>query len=209
MVGPPKAGKSTLVRQLVKSVCQGNHFLGRDIAQGGVLYLTFEEQPAVLKQQFAACGIKSGDPLTIHVGNVFAESKFVYEDIQAAIEEFKPNLVVLDTLFDIVQMESINDYKEVKMALSKMRTIARETGTHILGVHHTNKGGEGNNSIMGSNAIHGALDCLIRFVQERERRYLFTNGKHGRHFLDQEIVFDYKTQTYTIGKKREKGGDKL
>ncbi len=209
MVGPPKAGKSTLVRQLVRSVCQGDHFLGRDIAQGGVLYLTFEEQPSVLKQQFAACGIKVGDPLTIHVGNVFADQNLVFEDIRAAIDEFQPSLVVLDTLFDIVQVESVNDYKETKMALAKMRTIARETGTHILGVHHTNKGGEGNNSIMGSNGIHGALDCLIRFVQERERRYLFSNGKHGRHYNDQEIIFDYKTQTYAIGKKREKGGDKL
>lgn len=209
MVGPPKAGKSTLVRQLVKSVCQGDHFLGRDITQGGVLYLTFEEQPEVLKQQFTACGIKPGDPLTLHVGNVFAEQSIVFDHIQAAIEEFKPKLVVLDTLFDIVQLESINDYKEVKYALAKMRTIGRETGAHILGVHHTNKAGEGNNSIMGSNAIHGALDTLIRFVQERERRYLFSNGKHGRHFLDQEIVFDYKTQTYTIGRKRDKSGDKL
>lgn len=209
MVGPPKAGKSTIVRQLVKSVCYGDHFLGRDVTQGRVLYLTFEEQPQVLKEQFAAVGMTGSENLMIHVGNVFAEQKYVYEDIEAAINEYEPALVILDTLFDIVQLESINDYKEVKMALAKMRTIARTTGAHILGVHHTNKGGEGNNSIMGSNAIHGAIDALIRFVQEGERRYLFTNGKHGTHFVDQELIFDYKTQTYALGSRRKRGGDKL
>lgn len=209
MVGPPKAGKSTIVRQLVKSVCHGDHFLGRNVTQGRVLYLTFEEQPAVLKKQFEAVGMTGTETLMIHVGNVFAEQKYVYEDIEAAIEEYGPSLVVLDTLFDIVQLESINDYKEVKQALAKMRTIGRKTGAHILGVHHTNKGGEGNNSIMGSNAIHGALDTLIRFVQEGERRYLFSNGKHGQHFIDQEIIFDYKTQTYALGKRRDRGEDKL
>lgn len=209
MVGPPKAGKSTLVRQLVLSVAQGNHFLGRDITQGRVLYLTFEEQPAVLKKQFEAAGRKPNDPIIVHVGNVFESQEIVYQDIQSAIEEYEPSLVVLDTLFDIIQLESINDYKEVKVALARMRTIARKTGAHIIGVHHTNKGGEGNNSIMGSNAIHGALDTLIRFVQERERRYIFSNGKHGDHYTDQELVFDYKTQKYGIGKKRHRGEDKL
>jgi hypothetical protein len=209
MVGPPKAGKSTIVRQLVKSVCHGDHFLGRDVTQGRVLYLTFEEQPAVLKEQFGAIGMTGNENLMIHVGNVFAEAHLVYEDIEAAIQEYEPALVILDTLFDIVQLESINDYKEVKHALAKMRTIARDTGAHILGVHHTNKGGEGNLSIMGSNAIHGALDTLIRFVQEGERRYLFSNGKHGQHFIDQEIIFDHKTQTYALGKRRDRGEDSL
>lgn len=209
IVGPPKSGKSTLLRQLVLSVAQGGHFLGRDITQGRVLYLTFEEQPEVLKKQFDAAGRRAGDPITVHVGNVFANPDVVYDDIQAAIQEYEPTLVILDTLFDVIQLETINDYNEVKKALAKMRTIARETGTHIIGVHHTNKGGEGNNSIMGSNAIHGALDTLMRFVQERERRYLFSNGKHGNHFKDQELIFDYKTQRYAIGKKRQRGEDKL
>lgn len=209
MVGPPKAGKSTLVRQLIKSVCHGEPFLGRNVTQGRVLYLTFEEQPEVLKQQFAALGMSGDENLMIHVGNVFAEPEFIYDDIEAAIQEYGPSLVVLDTLFDIVHLESINDYKEVKNALARMRTIGRETGAHIMGVHHTNKAGEGNNSIMGSNAIHGALDTLIRFVQESERRYIYTNGKHGHHFTDQELVYDYKTMTYQIGKRRDRGEDKL
>lgn len=209
IVGPPKGGKSTLIRQAALAVAQGKPFLGRNTTQGGVLYLTFEEQAAFLKTQFNAAGRQPGDDILIHVGNVFEDREVVYRDLEAAIMEYKPSLLVLDTIFDAFHLESINDYGEVKEALAKLRTIARDTGCHILGVHHTNKGGEGNNSIMGSNGIHAALDTLIRFVQEGERRYLFTNGKGGTHFIDQEIVFDYKTQRYALGSKRNRKEDTL
>jgi RecA-family ATPase len=209
IVGPPKGGKSTLIRQAALAVAQGKPFLGRNVTQGGVLYLTFEEQDGMLKQQFNAAGRQAGDDIKIHVGNVFENKSVIYEDLEAAINEYGPSLLVLDTIFDAFHLESINDYGEVKETLAKLRTIARDTGCHILGVHHTNKGGEGNNSIMGSNGIHAALDTLIRFVQEGERRYLFTNGKGGTHFIDQEIIFDYKTQRYALGNKRNRREDKL
>ena len=204
--GPPKAGKSTLVRQLVKSICQGNHFLGRDVTQGSVLYLTFEEQPSVLKTQFEAVGINSDDPIMIHTGAVFDDRAL--DDLKEAIFEYEPTIVVLDTLFDIVQLESINAYKEVKQALSKIRALGRDTGAHILGVHHTNKSKDSfgtNSSILGSQAIFGAVDCSIRFQQEGNKRYLYSTGKHGRHYDAQEIIFDFKTQSYTLGEKRQQG----
>lgn len=209
IVGPPKGGKSTLIRQAALSVAHGEPFLGRNVTQGGVLYLTFEEQGGLLKQQFNAAGRKPGDDIRVHVGNVFENREVVYRDLEAAIMEYSPSLLVLDTIFDAFHLESINDYGEVKESLARLRTIARDTGCHILGVHHTNKGGEGNNSIMGSNGIHAALDTLIRFVQEGERRYLFTNGKGGTHFIDQEIIFDHKTQRYALGSKRSRSEDKL
>lgn len=199
MVGPPKAGKSTIIRQLVKSICRNEPFFNRRVSQGSVLYMTFEEQPAVLKQQFEAVGITGKDPVTMHVGSVFAPPEMVLDDLEAAILDFNPRLVILDTLFDIMQIENINDYGQVKKTLAMLREVARRTETHILGVHHTNKGGEGNASVMGSNAIHGAVDVLIRVVQQGDRRYLFTNGKHGLHFSDQEIIYNPKTMTYELG----------
>lgn len=209
IVGPPKGGKSTLIRQAALAVAQGKPFLGRNVTQGGVLYLTFEEQDGMLKQQFNAAGRQPGDNIRIHVGNVFENREIVYRDLEAAILEYNPKLLVLDTIFDAFHLESINDYGEVKESLARLRTIARNTNCHILGVHHTNKAGEGNNSVMGSNGIHAALDTLIRFVQEGERRYLFTNGKGGTHFIDQEIIFDFKTQRYALGGKRSKNEDRL
>jgi hypothetical protein len=207
IVGPPKGGKSTLIRQMALAVAQGKPFLGRNVTQGGVLYLTFEEQGGLLRDQFNAAGRQPGDEIRIHIGNVFENREIVYRDLEAGIMEYQPSLLVLDTIFDAFHLESINDYGEVKDALARLRTIARNTGCHIIGVHHVNKTGDGNNSIMGSNGIHAALDTLVRFVQEGERRYLFTNGKGGKHFINQEIIFDHKTERYSLGAKRNKRRD--
>lgn len=203
MVGPPKTGKSTLVRQLIKSIAHGGEFLGRKTQKGSILYLTFEEQPSILKEQFNAVGITSRDPVIVHVGSVFDDRAL--PDLEEAIHEFTPQLVVLDTMFDISQLESIDNYKEVKDALAKIRSIARNTEAHILGVHHTNKTGK----FMGSQAIFGAVDAMVTFVQERERRYLFSTGKHGVHFQDQEILFNPTTQSYLLGEVRERKVDRL
>jgi hypothetical protein len=200
IVGPPKAGKSTLVRQLIKSVCRGTSFLGRNVQEGKILYLTFEEQPSVLKAQFDKIGIKNDDPIVIHTGAVFDDRAL--EDLKEAILEYQPSLVVLDTLFDICQVESVNSYKEVKHALAQIRNIGRETGAHILGVHHINKS-EGPtdsfNKIMGSQAIFGAVDMAIQFQQVGERRFLSSSGKYGVNFNKHEIVYNFKNDTYAVG----------
>ena len=201
--GPPKAGKSTLVRQLVKAVCQGGDFLGRKVTKGSVVYLSFEEQPAILKEQFSLVGIGNNDPIMIHTGAVFDDRAI--DDLEEALYDFNPSLVVLDTLFDISRLEEINSYKAVKDALSRIRAIARNTDAHILGVHHSNKMG----GFMGSQAIYGAVDTMMTFVQQRDRRYLFTSGKHGEHFDDQEMVYNPSNMTYALGKPRERKVNKL
>lgn len=203
IVGPPKAGKSTLVRQLVKAVCRGERFLDRGVKRGSVLYLTFEEQPAILKEQFDTVGITPEDDVMIHTGAVFDDRAI--QHLSDAIKEFSPDLVVLDTIFDIGNLESINNYKEVKDALSRIRAVARETGTHILGVHHTNKMG----GFMGSQAIFGAVDTMITFIQQRERRFITSSGKHGTHYDDYEILFEPITNTYTLGDINAKPKDLL
>lgn len=194
IVGPPKAGKSTLVRQLVLSICRGANFLDRKVKRGSVMYLTFEEQPSILKEQFDLVGIGNNDPIVIHTGAVFDDRAL--EDLEAAINDFNPSLVVLDTLFDISNLEEINSYKQVKDALSRIRAIARNTNTHILGVHHSNKMG----GFLGSQAIYGAVDTMVEFIQQRDRRYLKSSGKHGTHYDDKvhEIVFNPLNQTYTL-----------
>lgn len=195
IVGPPKAGKSTIVRQLIKNVCQGGTFLGREVIKGSVVYLTFEEQASILKEQFSLVGITKRDNVKIHVGAVFDERAL--EDLEEALYELEPNLVILDTLFDISQLEDINSYKAVKDALAKIRAIARNTNAHILGVHHTNKMGD----FLGSQAIFGAVDTMINFTAQRDRRYITSKGKHGDFFNDQEIIYNPLNMSYTLGKE--------
>lgn len=203
MAGPPKTGKSTLVRQLIKAVCEGGTFLGRGVEQGSVAYLTFEEQPSILKEQFDKIGITEDHNISIHVGGIVGQDTLA--DFEEAIEDMKPDLVIIDTLFEMSNLDDINGYKATYDFLRIIRNIARKNDTHILGVHHTNKLGQ----FMGSQAIYAAVDTMFTFVQQRDRRFLFSSGKHGDHFKDQELLFDAPTESYSLGKEREIKADKL
>lgn len=206
MAGPPKAGKSTLMRQLVLSVSRGGEFLGRQVKKGRVIYLALEEQEGVLKEQYEMAGLTENDNLIIHSGGI--ESEDPIRDLRSAILEFEPSLVVIDTLFLLMNTESVNDYKQVNAAMAQFRNLSREVKTHFITVHHTKKDGEatGANKILGSVAIHGAVDTALILGSEGDRRFLTTSQRHGKTFSDQEIVYNADTNTYALGQTKSNKG---
>jgi hypothetical protein len=202
MSSDPKAGKSTLVRQLMREILRGKTFLGRQCKQGSVHYYGIEEQLEVVNASFKRLGITAADPLLVHIGDPLAETKM--EDFRELLLEHKPMLVVIDTLFDFLDVESENNYKEVKRELRKLRQIARETGTHILCVHHNSKGSKddkrrGNRGILGSQAIAGGVDTIVVIEVEGRKRLIGTSGREIKSWRNREIIFNFEDCTYTLG----------
>lgn len=202
MAGPPKSGKSTLTRQLTRSILSGDAFLGRKATKGKVLYLALEEQPYLLKQQFAKVGVTSDENLLIHVGSIRTKNRI--EQLKEAIYEQDATLVVIDTLFLFSQFENGNSYDEVNKKLMDLRDVARDTGAHLLTVHHQNKGlDKGTNSISGSSAIHGAVDCAMIFNTLGAQRTLTSSQRGGIQFVNQSLCFDKETETYSLGESND------
>lgn len=197
--GEPKIGKSTLLRNLIKETLEGGTFLGRKVKKGRVMLFSFEEQRKILATQLEKCGVNPDNPdLLIHTGDVFGEN--VFEDLEDAILDFGPTLVILDTVFAMSQIESINSYKETYDALKPLRHLSRISNACFVGVHHNNKSGR----FMGSQAIYAVVDTMMSFIKQNDRRYFFSSGKDGVHFDDQELLFNPSTQTYSLGKARDK-----
>jgi hypothetical protein len=201
IAGPPKSGKSTLIRQLSKSIAQGGDFLGRKCKSGSVLYLALEEQRSMLGDQLRRLGVTNEDPFHIHVGPVMSPDKSVA--LKELVISQRPALVVIDTLLLFMDGRDVNNYNEMYSAISYFREIARDSGCHIVLVHHTNKGDRGGpNSIMGSNAIHGSVDCALIFsTTASPARYITSSQRGGIPFENQPLEFNKETQTYELGTK--------
>jgi len=200
LAGRPKSGKSTLVRQLALATLRGGYFLGRKVTKGRVLYLALEEHPAMLQRQFRQIGITPKDDMMIHVGPIKATEG--HSELTEYMLEYKPELLVIDTLSLFGNFTNINDYEHVNSVMQGIRTIARETGVHVMLIHHTNKGEmTGTNSIMGSQAILGAVDTALIFNVAGEARYLTTTGRGIKNFYNAELEFNEENETYTF--KRE------
>ncbi len=202
LVADPKTGKSTLARQLIRDVLRGSPFLSLRCKPGSVFYFAIEEQVQVLNWSFKRLGITDEDKLAVHVGDVLADN--VFEDFAQLVTTEKPDLVVVDTLFDIVNVESEYSYKEVKRELRRIRQVARESNAHILLVHHSSKGqaGEkrrGNRAILGSQAIAGGVDTIVVIEKEGRERLITTSGREVYPWEHRRLVWDKDTATYSLG----------
>jgi len=200
IAGQPKSGKSTIIRQLTTCVAQGREFLGRKVTQGRVLYLALEEQSSVIYEQFKKQGALETDPVTYHVGPLLRDGG--WQEFKEYLMEERPALAVIDTLVLFADIKDQNNYSEVYQALTKYRTLARESSTHIVCIHHQNKSGNwGNNSVMGSSAFTGAVDAIMIFERVRSKRYLSSSQRGGLAFEKIEVCYDVETETYSLGAK--------
>ena len=178
MSARPKVGKSTLARCLAVSVLQGRKWLDREVMQGGVLYVSMEETESKLSVYFENLGLKVDDDLHLHAGPSPDEG---IAALTKHIENYKPAIVIVDPVIDLLKVTDINEYASVSRALAPFLKIAWSSKTHVCLIHHNNKnGGSQGREILGSTALLGRPDCAIVLDEDdKHRRSMYTRQRSG------------------------------
>ena len=200
LVAKPKVGKSTLARNLALKVARGDtEFLGRAItASGAVVYLGLEEKRSEVKKHFERMGVTEDLPIFIHVGS--APEKAI-EELCKAVMDNKAVLAIVDPFQRLVRSPDLNDYSSVSLALEPLMQIARDTGCHILLIHHANKGisRESGDSILGSTAIYGSMDCALIMKRSESYRTIESIQRYGEDLPRTVLTFDIVTGLTSSG----------
>jgi len=197
IAGVAKSGKSTLAKQLSKEISRGGSFLGRKVRKGKVLYLAMEEQKEMMKEEITKMGVANHDNILFHVGPVSTMDAF--SELKEIIISEEPELVVIDTIALLSQNTNLNNYKDTYDFLSKYRNLARDTGCHIMMVHHQNKSIDGGmTAIMGSSAFTAATDCNILIEGTGEFRTINSLQRGGEPFTNGKIHYTSETNTYHL-----------
>jgi hypothetical protein len=193
----PKCGKSTLARNLALAVARGESFLGWPVNQGAVLYLALEERVEDVAADFRAMGATGGEDIQ------FADAGTVH-DVVAILRDKKPVLLVVDPLFRLVRVQDGNAYAETYAALGPLIDVARETGTHILCLHHSSKlaKAEAIDAPIGSTALGGAVSTLIVMRRTESYRTLQTVQRIGTDLPETVLRFDPLTRRLSLGNLR-------
>ena len=188
MSARPKIGKSTLARCLSVAVAQGRRWLNRDTLQGRVVYAAMEEIPGQIQAHFRKIGLQESDPLAIHIGPPPPTNGL--EQLNKLVAEWEPALVVIDPLmFLLPRVRDLNDYALVVGALRPFLKLARETGAHVLLVHHNTKAHNNQGrEILGSTGILGIVDCAISLDQTERGRDLYTRQRYGEEIEPTELL---------------------
>jgi len=201
MASKPKTGKSTLTRNLALSVSRGDSFLNRTTQKGSVIYYALEEKKSEVRRHFKDMGATGDEEIYIYAGSVPVDALIQIREI---VESIKPALVIIDPLFRLTRVKDGNDYVQVTQALDPLLRLARDTGTHVLCVHHTSKGqGQGGDSVLGSTAIFSSVDTLIIMKRHEEYRTISSIQRYGEDLPETTLHFDKDSRTIEIGKPKQ------
>jgi hypothetical protein len=200
LVAKPKVGKSTLARCLALAVARGSDFLGFKTAQGPVFYLALEEKRAEVKRHFRAMGARDDVPIFVFCATAPTDG---LAQLQAAAEKQKPALIIIDPLFRFTRVRDGNDYAAVTNALEPLHALARDTGAHVLAVHHLGKGDrQGGDAVLGSTALFAAVDTLLLMKRSDKYRTLSSIQRYGTDLEEITLEYDEDTRTLCAGVRR-------
>jgi AAA domain len=201
LAAKPKVGKSTLARCLALAVARGESFLGRATSQGPVIYLALEEKRSEVRKHFQAMDASGEEEIYIYAATAPVDA---LEKIHAVVEEKRPVLLIIDPLFRMTRVKDSNDYAQVTAALEPLMSLARETGCHVLVIHHLGKGERtGADAILGSTAIRAAVDTSVILKRSERYRTICSEQRYGEDLDETTLRFDSQTRTISLGDTKE------
>jgi len=194
----PKVGKSTLARNLALAIARGEPFLGWAVKRGTVLYLALEERSEDVTADFRALGADGSEDILL------ADAGMAL-DVVTTVREKRPVLLVVDPLFRLLSVKDEKAYAEMYGALGPLIDVARQTGTHILCLHHSSKltKTEAIDAPIGSTALSGAVSTLLVMKRTETYRTLQTVQRIGEDLPETVLHFDAATKRLSLGGSRE------
>ena len=170
--GEPGIGKSTLLLQICKFLCQGLR----------VLYISGEESARQIKLRAMRLGVESS--------NLFLATTTDIDHVVAAIDKVHPDIAIIDS----IQTMSLSDLQsspgsvtQVRECTQRLIYTAKSADIPIFIVGHVNKDG----AIAGPKVLEHMVDCVLYFEGERHLAYRILRAVKNRYGSTNEIgVFE-------------------
>ncbi len=208
LAGRQKLGKSWLALTLSLCVASGRPFLGKNTAQGDVLYLDMEGSPQRLQERIGA--VWTGDiPPNLIVAHRTKET-LAGGGLQQQLKGWaegadSPTLIVIDTLGRVkgtARSRSLNAYEADTAIFSEVARMALDRHLAVMLVHHLRKeqSGDDLDSISGSLGLSGVadwfwlLDRARRGEESREARLLVD----GRDICQSELALRWQAPGWQL-----------
>jgi hypothetical protein len=204
IAGKPGVGKGTCVRCLASAVARGSAaWLGFSVMKKGpVLYIAgVEEHEQEVKDHFDRMGAANTDPIFMRFSEA-PQEPIPY--LRAMITRHKLVLIIIDGMSSFLRSPAgaTQDYDAMGRALDPLLGVARDTGVHILLIHHTGKTERSDpfDAILGSSAIRGKPDTRIAFRNYPGKyRTLQSEQRYGSALPETTLLYDAKTGMVTAG----------
>lgn len=170
-------GKTTVLRNMALSLCVGKQYL--DLVKVGkaykVAYFDFEDDEALSQLDIQTMGAEFDEyEQELLSKNLFYSADIWINDeglklsnpahwnfVLAALDEFKPDLIIVDTMAEAFEYADENSNAEMSRAVVKpLKKLANRYSAAVIVAHHTNKTENGtalSNRMRGASSLGGAM----------------------------------------------------
>lgn len=175
--GDPGIGKSTLLLQVCRNLAASGH---------KVLYISGEESLKQIKLRANRIGTVTGELLFL------CETSL--DDIEEAIRETKPQVVVIDSIQTMYREDvssAPGSVSQVRESTNILLQIAKGMGISVFIVGHVTKEGV----VAGPRVLEHMVDTVLYFEGDRNASYRILRGVKNRFGSTNEIgVFEMREQ---------------
>ncbi len=203
LTGLWKAGKTTLIKYLVRDLTRGNGLASAPI--DAPILLLSEESNSLWAERRETLGLDDSVHFLkreTHARPRQTEWEALIEQVAAEVERREFGLVIIDTLPHIWPVVNENDAGETVEALMPLRDIA-DANAALLLTHHPRKGdGAQGTATRGSGALTGFVDTIVELRRHDPqnnadtRRVLSAYGRFDS--TPHELVIDLGPEGYTV-----------
>ncbi len=174
--GDPGIGKSTLLLQICKYLCEGLR----------VLYVSGEESARQIKLR--------ANRLSVESDNLYLVSDTSVENIVATISKFLPDVVMIDSI-QTMSISSVSSstgsITQVRECTNTFMKIAKTAEIPVFIVGHVNKDG----AIAGPKVLEHIVDTVLYFEGDRNLSYRILRATKNRFGSTNEIgVFEMQSK---------------
>jgi hypothetical protein len=180
--------KSFIALDMALCVACDIPFHKHEVARGPVVYIAAEGAVGLTKRAQAWCAHHSADPgenFVVYDSPIQIHDAKTRADLIEEIAGLNPVLIVLDTLARCAVGLEENSSKDMGEFADALDALAKESGAHVMVVHHNNKGGD----YRGSSAIPAAVGTHLSLERTGDTVTLTTEKQKDAEEL-QDLVFE-------------------
>lgn len=175
IAGPSKAGKSYALIEMCIAIAEGEQWLGKQCAQGKVMYVNLELDKAScfhrFKDVYTALGIKADNLKNIDIWNLRGKS--------VPMDKLAPRLIrraskkdyiaiVIDPIYKVITGDE-NSADQMAKFCNQFDKVCTELGCSVIYCHHHSKGAQGGKRSMdrasGSGVFARDPDALLDLIE--------------------------------------------
>ncbi len=172
--GDPGIGKSTLLLQICQKLGETKK----------ILYVSGEESEGQIKLRAERLGVTTE--------NLYLMSETDVEEVVGAINDMKPDIVVIDSIQTMNRQDiasASGSVPQVREATNMFMRIAKSMGISMFIVGHVTKDG----AIAGPRVLEHMVDCVLYFEGEKQTSFRILRAVKNRFGSTNEIgVFEMR-----------------